>query len=62
MTLPRGSVSDLPFSLNKSWELVCLRTTRSVYRPFPEGHLRTLRQTGAGPNFAVNKGAYAAFG
>ena len=31
MTLPRGSVSDLPFSLKKSWELVCLRTARSLF-------------------------------
>ena len=30
MTLPRGSVSDLLFSLKKSWELVCLRTARSL--------------------------------
>ena len=30
MTLPIVSVSDLPFSLKKSWELVCLRTARSL--------------------------------
>ena len=36
MTLPRGSVKDLPFSLKKSWQLVCLRTARSL--------LQTLRR------------------
>ena len=35
MTLPRGSVSDLPFSLKKSWELVCLRTARSLLQTLP---------------------------
>ena len=35
MTLPRGSVSDLPFSLRKSWELVCLSTARSLLQALP---------------------------
>ena len=35
MTLPKGSVSDLPFSLKKSWELVCLRTGRSLLQTLP---------------------------
>ena len=35
MTFPRGSVSDLPFSLKKSWELVCLRTARSLLQTLP---------------------------
>ena len=35
MTLPRGSVSDQPFSLKKSWELVCLWTARSLLQTLP---------------------------
>ena len=35
MTLPRGSVSDLPFSQKKSWELVCLRSARSLLQTLP---------------------------
>ena len=35
MTLPTGSVSELPFSLKKSWELVCLRTARSLLQTLP---------------------------
>ena len=35
MTLPRGSGSDLPFSLKSSWELVCLRTARSLLQTLP---------------------------
>ena len=35
MTLPRVSVSDLPFSLKKSWELVCLKTARSLLQNLP---------------------------
>ena len=35
MALPGGSVSDLPFSLKMSWELVCLRTARSLLQTLP---------------------------
>ena len=35
MTLPKESVSDLPFSLKKSWELVCLSTARSLLQTLP---------------------------
>ena len=47
---PTGSVSDLPFSKKEVLELVCLGLRALCYRPFPEGHLRTLHQTGPGPN------------
>ena len=52
ITLPRGSVSDLPFSLKEVLGARSVSGLRALcYRPFPEGYLRTLRQTGPGPNF-----------
>ena len=38
--------------LGAGWSVSGLRAL--CYRPFPQGYLRTLRQTGPGPNFAVN--------
>ena len=52
MTLPRGSVSDLPFSLKKSWELACPRTARSLLQTLPKKTISEpfVRQV-PGPNF-----------
>ena len=49
MTLTRGSVSDLAFSLKKSWERPVSGLRALSFRSFPEGYRRTLRQTGPGP-------------
>ena len=59
MTLPRGSVSDLPLSLKKSSELVCLRTARSLLQTLP----RRLSQNPSsdrlpGPNFCNDFGPH----
>ena len=59
MTLPRGSVSDLPWSLKKSWERSVSGPRALCYRPFPEGYLRSLHRIGQVPMFAVKNPASA---
>ena len=57
MILPRRSVSDLPFSLKKSWELVCLRTARCVLQTLPRRQSQNpSSEKGPGPNLGGHFG------
>ena len=52
MTLPRGSVSDLPFSLKEVLGAgLSQDCALSVTEPSQKAISETLRQTGPGPNF-----------